>query len=96
MYLSFKDVCLIILKSLTLSLLLLGLFCLFRFNYSLGASYCEMINIPKDLALIVVSPGMAIEIAIVMFVIEMTIFYFVIKNLKLINSFNNLCSFKIK
>lgn len=41
MYLSFKDICFIILKSLTLSLIFVGMFSLFCFNYSLGVNYCE-------------------------------------------------------
>lgn len=93
MYLSFKAICFIILKSLTLSLIFVGMFSLFCFNYSLGVNYCEMMDIPKDLALTVFSPGIAIEIAIVIFVIEMTIFYIVFKTLKFINSFNCLCIF---
>lgn len=88
MYLSFKDICFIILKSLTLSLIFVGMFSLFCFNYSLGVNYCEIMDIPKDLALTVFSPGIAIEIAIVMFVVEITIFYFVLKNLKRTKLFN--------
>lgn len=45
-------------------------------------------DIPKDLALTVFSPGITIEIAIVMFVVEITIFYFVLKNLKRTKLFN--------
>ena len=88
MYLSFKDICFIILKSLTLSLIFVGMFSLFCFNYSLGVNYCEIMDIPKDLALTVFSPGIAIEIAIVLFVVEITIFYFVLKNLKRTKLFN--------
>lgn len=93
MYLSFKDICFIILKSLTLSLMFVGMFSLFCFNYSLGVNYCEQMDIPKDLALTVFSPGIAIEIAIVMFVAEMIGLYFLIKNLKKIELFNFFCEF---
>lgn len=71
MYLSFKDICFIILKSLTLYLILVGLFSLFCFNYSLGVNYCEIMDIPRDLALTVFSPGIAIEIAILLSFFEL-------------------------
>ena len=46
--------------------------------------YCfkYSLNIPKDFALTMVSPGMAIEVAIIMFVVEMIGLYFIIKMLK--------------
>ena len=63
------------------------------FNYSVGVSYCELLNIPKDFALTIISPGMAIEVAIIMFVIEMVIFFLMIKKLKRVKLFNFFCSF---
>ncbi len=93
MYLSFKDICLICLKSFILTLIFLGLIFLMSFNYSVGVSYCELLNIPKDFALTIISPGMAIEVAIIMFVIEMVIFFLMIKKLKRVKLFNFFCSF---
>lgn len=69
MYLDFKDVCLIFIKTLILTLIVIGLLFLIRFDYNIGIRYCEILNIPKDFALTMVSPGMAIEVAIIMFVV---------------------------
>lgn len=93
MYLSFRDICLIFLKSFLLTLLFLGLFFLIRFNYNIGISYCKLLNIPKDFALTMVSPGMAIEVSSIMLVIEMIIFFLLIKKFKRIKLFNFLCNF---
>lgn len=82
MYLDFKDVCLIFIKTLILTLIVIGLLFLIRFDYNIGIRYCEILNIPKDFALTMVSPGMAIEVAIIMFVVEMIGLYFIIKILK--------------
>jgi len=82
MYLDFKDVCLIFIKTLILTLIVVGLLFLIRFDYNIGIRYCEILNIPKDFALTMVSPGMAIEVAIIMFVVEMIGLYFIIKILK--------------
>ncbi len=93
MYLSFKDICLISLKSLILTLIFLGLFLLVKFDYNVGISYCGLLNIPKGFAFTIISPGMAIEVAIIMFVIEMVVFFLVIKKLKRIKLFNSFCEF---
>lgn len=82
MYLDFKDVCLIFIKTLIITLIVVGLLFLIRFDYNIGIRYCEILNIPKDFALTMVSPGMAIELAIIMFVVEMIGLYFIIKILK--------------
>lgn len=93
MYLSFKDICLICLKTFILTLIFSGLVFLMQFNYNIGISYCELLNIPKDFALTVISPGMAIEVAIIMLVIEMVIFFLLFKELKRIKLFNSFCNF---
>lgn len=82
MYLDFKDVCLIFIKTFIITLIVVGLLFLIRFDYNIGIRYCEILNIPKDFALTMVSPGMAIEVAIIMFVVEMIGLYFIIKILK--------------
>lgn len=82
MYLDFKDVCLIFIKTLIITLIVVGLLFLIRFDCNIGIRYCEILNIPKDFALTMVSLGMAIEVAIIMFVVEMIGLYFIIKILK--------------
>ena len=64
MYLDFKDVCLIFIKTLILTLIVVGLLFLIRFDYNIGIRYCEILNIPKDFALTMVSPGMGRDEAI--------------------------------
>lgn len=81
-YLDFKDVCLFFIKIFIITLIVVGLLFLIRFDYNIGIRYCEILNIPKDFALTMVSPGMAIELAIIMFVVEMIGLYFIIKILK--------------
>ena len=90
MYLSFKDICLVCLKAFILTLIFSGLVFLMQFNYNIGISYCELLNIPKDFALTVISPGMAIEVAIIMLVIEMVVFFLLFKELKRIKLFTTL------
>ena len=93
MYLSFKDICLVCLKAFILTLIFSGLVFLMQFNYNIGISYFELLNIPKDFALTVISPGMAIEVAIIMLVIEMVVFFLLFKELKRIKLFNSFCNF---
>lgn len=93
MYLSFKDICLICLKAFILTLIFSGLVFLMQFNYNIGISYCELLNIPKDFTLTVISPGMAIEVAIIMLVMEMVIFFLILKKIKRIKLFNSFCNF---
>lgn len=82
MFLEFKDVCLIFIKTFIITLIVVGLLFLIRFNYNIGIRYCEILNIPKDFALTMVSPGMAIEVSIIMFAIEMIFLFHIVKNLK--------------
>ena len=93
MYLSFKDICLCVLKALILTLIFVALIGLIMFDYKIGIYYCDLMNIPRDLALSVMSLGMAINITIIMFVIEIIVLYFIIKKLKRIQLFNNICEF---
>lgn len=93
MHLDFKDVCLIFIKTFIITLIIVGLLLLIHFDYNIGIKYCEILNIPKDFALTMVSPGMAIEVSIIMFVVEMIGLYFIIKNFKKIKLFNLFCKF---
>lgn len=93
MYLSFKDLFLGILKALILTSIIVGLVYLGAFDYHLGISYCNIMNIPKDLALSINSPGMATEVGIVLFVLQMIGLYFATKLFKRFDVFNNFCEF---
>lgn len=93
MYLDIKNLLLAIVKGLIITSIVAGLVFLGIFDYHLGIGYCNFMNIPKDLAISVVSPGMAIEVGIILFVLELTGLYFIIKLFRKIDMFNNFCDF---
>ena len=93
MYLSFKDIMLAVLKSIILTSILVGLSALGMLDYQLGIGYCNLMNIPKDLALTMVSPGMAIEVGIILFVFEFIALCLLVKQLKKIKTFDRFCDF---
>ncbi|MBO5004124.1 MAG: hypothetical protein J6D03_02515 [Clostridia bacterium] len=93
MYMSFKDFLLCVLKALILTFMLAGLYGLVMYNYKLGIAYCNFLNIPKDLAFSVVSPGMAVEVSLLLLVIELVGFYLVTKFLRISKYINNLFNF---
>lgn len=82
MFLDFKKVFLIFIKTFILTLIIGGLLFLIRFDYSIGIMYCKLLNVPKDFTLTMVSPGIAIDVTIIMFVVEMIGLHFIIRNLK--------------
>ena len=93
MYISLKDFLLCILKSLLLTFILCGLYLLGMFDYKIGIAYCNLMNIPKDLALTIVSPGMAIDVCIVLFVLELVCLYFIVRLLRINKYINIFCDF---
>ena len=93
MYISLKDLLLCVLKSLLLTSFLCCLYFLGMFDYKLGIEYCNLMNIPKDLTLSVASPGMAIDVCIVLFIFEMIGLYFIIKLLRRNKHIDTLCDF---
>ena len=90
---SLKDALFILLKSIFNITILIGLVFLGYYDYHLGISYCNFMNIPKDLAISVVSPGMAIEVGIVLFVFEIIGLYFIVKLLRRNKYIDNFCDF---
>ena len=93
MYLSFKDFMLIVLKSIIVTSIIFGLGALGALDYHLGIGYCNLMNIPKDLAFTMVSPGMAIEIGILLFVFEFAILFILVRRLKRFKAFDRFCDF---
>ncbi|MBO4246106.1 MAG: hypothetical protein J5892_05180 [Bacilli bacterium] len=93
MYLSFKDFMLIVLKSIIVTSIIFGLGALGALDYHLGISYCNLMNIPKDLAFTMVSPGMAIEIGILLFVFEFAILFILVRRLKRFKAIDRFCDF---
>lgn len=93
MYLDFEDVILIIVKSLIISAIVGLLIALGIFDYNLGVIFCNFMNIPKDFAPSLMSPGMAIDFTVVLYVAEMIGLYLIVKNLKKIRLFENFLNF---
>ncbi len=93
MYLDFKDICLIIFKSLVWTIVICLFLGLCIFNYNLGVAFCNYMNIPKDLALTIMSPGIAIEVCIILFIFELVGLYFIIKFLRINKYIDNFCDF---
>ncbi len=94
----FEDTCLKLVKVLIWSMFITLLFTLNILNYDIGIFFCKVIDIPKDFALTMVSPGMAINITIILFTIEMFCLFNIIKVVKRIKVidefFKFLCDFE--
>lgn len=93
MYFNIEDICLNIFKCLIWAIFILFIFYVNIFNYEVGISFCEIMNIPKDFSLTMISPGMALNVTIVMFVIEMIILFYIIKNIRKIRFANKIFEF---
>ena len=73
MYITFEDAAISFLKAAFVTTLAVIQLLLTLQFYKLGCSYCDFMNIPYDFALTVMSPGFAIEVAIVLSFIEIPI-----------------------
>ena len=93
MYLSFKDILLCMIKTLIITAIIVGLVMLVMFDYKMGIGYCNIMNIPKDLALTIISPGMAIEVCILLFVFELFVLYKIIKLSRKVKFIDNFYDF---
>lgn len=91
--LDFKNMLLMILKIIILAIIIFGIIFLCIFDYHLGVKYCSFMNIPTDFAISVVSPGMAVEVCIVLFVFEIIGLYFLVKLLRKNKYVDNFCGF---
>ena len=78
----FKDFLFDIIKVLGIMVFVIIICSLIYYDYYLGISYCNYLNIPKDFALTVMSPGIAIEICVILFIFELAILMFSINKLK--------------
>lgn len=93
MYLSFRDLVFCILKALILTIIFVSLVALGELDYHLGIGYCNLMKIPKDFAISMFSPGMAIEFGIVLFVFEIIGLYFIVKLIRRNKYIDNFCEF---
>lgn len=90
MYFDVEDICLNFLRCLSWTVFIGFTFYINVFNYNIGVNFCEIMKIPKDFTLTMVSPGMAINVTIIMFVMEMIVVFFIVKKLRkkqIINKF---------
>lgn len=51
-------------------------------NYFLAKDFCELVQIPFDLALAITSPGFGIDVVIVLTIIECAIIYMLFSQIK--------------
>lgn len=82
MYITFEDAAISFLKAAFVTALAVIQLLLTLQFYKLGCSYCDFMNIPYDFALTVMSPGFAIEVAIVLSVIEISVVIWLFNKLK--------------
>ena len=85
----FRDCLFTFIKLLGIIVFAIIVYYLVNFDYHLGVSYCNYVNIPKNFSLTFMSPGFAIEICIILFVFEIAILGFIINKLKLLLQKNN-------
>ena len=85
----FRDCLFTPIKLLGIIVFAIIVYFLVNFDYHLGVSYCNYVNIPKNFSLTFMSPGFAIEIYIIPLVFELAILAFIINKLKLLLQKNN-------
>ena len=51
-------------------------------NYFLAKDFCELVQIPFDLALAITSPGFVIDVVVVLTIIECSIIYMLFSQIK--------------
>lgn len=82
MYLNFFDFVICMIKAISCTTLVVIQGFITYLFYNLGCDYCDMLDIPYDFSLTVTSPGMAIEVAIVLTVIEFALIFWMVNKLK--------------
>lgn len=90
---SFEEILMRIVRAIIIISVVMALSILCMLNYQIGLYYCEYMGISKDISLTIVSPSRAIEVSIVMLILEFFILHFVIKALRNIKRVNELCNF---
>jgi len=87
------DLLKVVVKVLVYTSIGVGAFYLLLFDYDLGAKYCIINNIPTDFSLTYSGIGMANGIALILFLIEVTIFFCFLKLLNKISIFKKIFKF---
>lgn len=85
MYLSFRDVGIILIKTLFIALLFVCIFNLVEVNIHIAEYICQITNIPKDLSLTIVSAGFANNIVIVLLMLEVGLILYIINKISKIS-----------
>ena len=82
MYLSFFDFIICMIKAIfCTTLVVIQGFITYLF-YNLGCNYCDMLDVPYDFSLTLTSPGVALEVAIILTVIEFALIVWIVNKLK--------------
>ena len=82
MYLSFFDIIICLFKAISCTTLVVIQGIITYLFYNVGCEYCDMIGVPYDFSLTVTSPGMALEVAIILTVIECALILWIVNKLK--------------
>ena len=90
MYLSFFDIIICMFKAISCTTLVVIQVIITYLFYNVGCAYCDMIGVPYDFSLTVTSPGMALEVAIILTVIEFALIVWIINKLKKIKTVQSL------
>ena len=82
MYLSFFDIIICMFKAISCTTLVVIQGIITYLFYNVGCEYCDILGVPYDFSLTVTSPGMALEVAIILTVIEFALIVWIITKLK--------------
>lgn len=88
MYLDFSDVMENMVKVLMYAFIISFVIFTLYMNYNIGKAYCDFIGVPYNFCLSMISPGLALEVAILLSVLEFGILYYLFQKLKKIKIFN--------
>lgn len=87
MYIKKEELIFIMLKSFIVTVFIMSLPLLNILNYKIGMNLCIWLDIPIDLSLTIMSPGLIIDFTVVLFVIELIVIFYLLRYITTIKSF---------
>ena len=82
MYLSFWDCVVCFIKSFIITMIITPLFLLIKINCDIGVAYCNYLEVPLDFGFTMMSPGLALEVVIVLSFFEFLIGWYLVNRIK--------------
>lgn len=82
MYIKKEELIFIMLKSFVVTIFIMSLSLLNILNYKIGLNLFSWLDIPIDLSLTIMSPGLIIDFIVVLFVIELIVIFYLLKYIK--------------